>query len=33
MNSDIKQEAKIGVSVIENAAYFNVSKDRELTVV
>lgn len=33
MNTCIKLVAKIGVAVIEVAAYFKVSKDRELTVV
>jgi hypothetical protein len=33
MNIDTKSVAKIGVLVIEAAAYFNVSKVRELTAV
>lgn len=33
MNIDTKLVAKIGVLVIEAEAYFNVSKDRELTAV
>lgn len=33
MNIDTKIVSKVGISVIEVAAYFNVSGDRELTVV
>jgi hypothetical protein len=32
MKIDLKLLAKVGVSVIEAVAYFNVSGDRELTV-